>query len=357
MRREIIDETDNAANVSKALRQPDNRYQSYQGKIISDPADNAATADENLIDLSEDQKEKPEAVRRHASVDAALYQKTKFGLMDLSSSPKPSALTVRRTSSIAGASDRGEIFRRGENPERRERFKNIGPMNPASRPRQTRYNTVKIKSGAETVGDLGKKKEDIGPPVKRDSISQSIAQDAQSGVGEGLLSSAGKDAKDGVHAVQTYGTIGNLPRSPMPPMSPKSSESKTKNIEININTNGSSKKASARFGDSEDSDNTIESLRERVRISPMKRAVRSGSITENIIDAGGIKKVVISLSSSSSETDKLANGTPAESSDDADEGKENNKPDGAKSGKKKRRRRRRKGGAPGEDKPLMDGKD
>ena len=355
MNREIIDETDNAANVSKALRQPDNRYQSFQGKIITDPADNAATADENLIDLGDDQKEKPEAVRRHTSIDAALYQKAKLGSAELSSPPKPSPLTMRRTSSIAGASDRGEISRRGENPERRERFKNIGPMNPASRPRQTRYNTVKIKAGAGTVGYLGKKKEDIRPVAKRDSISQSISQEAQSGVGEGLLSSAGKDAKDGVHAVQTYGTMGNPPRSPTSPMSPKSPEPKTKNIEININTNGSSKKANARFGDDEDSDSTIGSLRERVRISPMKKDVRSGSITENIIDAGGIKKVVISLSSSSSETDKIVNGEPAETSDDEDEGKENNKPEGAKSGKKKRRRRRKKGGAPGEDKPLMDG--
>lgn len=84
--------------------------------------------------------------------------------------------------------------------------KNLGPSNLASRPRTTRYNTVKIKPGG--VGSAHKHAQESPDEPRHASPSPA----PQGGVGAGLLSSAGKDAKDGVIAVQAgYGTMGVTP--------------------------------------------------------------------------------------------------------------------------------------------------
>ena len=87
--------------------------------------------------------------------------------------------------------------------------KNLGPSNLASRPRTTRYNTVKIKPGGAGLSDAAHKQAQESRSEPR-HVSASPAP--QGGVGAGLLSSAGKDAKDGVIAVQAgYGTMGVSP--------------------------------------------------------------------------------------------------------------------------------------------------
>ena len=85
---------------------------------------------------------------------------------------------------------------------------------------------------------------------------------------------------------------------------------------------------------------------------------RSGSITENIIDAGGIKKTVLEMTSSSEDQDDggAQVGGDGHSDGNGDAGKENNKP-GESSWKKKRRRKKKPAGSKGgvnEDAPLLD---
>ena len=307
---------------------------------MTDPVNNAAEADENLIDLANDQQPTHQAVRRLTSIDGAPDSKAKASPADIASSPKATFMP-RRTSSITGISVKDGFPKRSETPEMREYLKHLGPSNLASRPRQTRYNTVKIKPGAGiAMGDMSTKK--LETSVSPRTLSMSRA--AQGGIGEGLISSAGKEAKDGVQAVQVgYGSTDGRPPTPKSPQKTKSDL-----------VNGSSKRPQHSRSGSVHSQSTVASLPDQER-RQSRRGVRSGSITENIIEAGGFRKIVLEMTSSSEENDKEAKSGNGDGSHH--NGKENHKPGAAdqeSSGKKKRRRKRKKGGASGEDTPLLE---
>ena len=307
---------------------------------MTDPVDNAARGEENLIEIDDSQQPTNQTLRRLLSTDGVPDSKPKSSSTDVASSPKTHQIP-RRTSSLAGFSDRESIAKRTETPEMRELLKHLhrGPSNLASRPRQTRYNTVKIKPGIGSVSESTTK--DPGAQDTPRTLSLSTAP--QGGVGEGLVQSAGKDAKDGVHAVQVgYGSMETPPRTPASPNKSK-----------DIPASGLSKRPEHNRQESAQSESTVGSLPEQTQSPLLKRSVRSGSITENIIEAGGFKKVVLELTSSSEENDKGTNGRVVDGSDY--DRKENNKPSDEghdKSGKKKRRRKRKK--TSGEDTPLLE---
>lgn len=181
------------------------------------------------------------------------------------------------------------------------------------------------------------------------------------GVGEGLLNSAGKDASDGVLAVQSgYGTIGpTSPKSKVPPEKSKVAQANGSPITADPETAKPPKPPSR--SSSTTSQSTIASLPNQItRSSTGRGGVRSGSITENIVEAGGIRKVVLETTSSSEDADDVANGNGVGLADT----KENNKPEEegngngneeqGKGGKKKRRRRRRKAGDSEDATPLLE---
>ena len=316
-----------------------------KGVIVTDPETNEGVGQENAIDVSEEQQ-----------VTSSAHPETKrqsLPAIPETGTPLHTANLMRRTSSIAGASERENSSKRAE------ALKRLGPSNLASRPRQTRYNTVKIKPGGGTLAD-GPIKSNQNDTGSSKHEFPSVAP--QGGVGEGLLSSAGKDAKDGVHALQTgYGTMDpfdrttpRTPRSPVKngksvPVKRGSDDEDGQSLEPGKRTRGS-RSNSAR------SQSTIGSLRTRKSQGspePKRNVARSGSITQNIVDINGIRKVVLETTSSSEDSVERTNGT-------TEDQKENGKPelDGEqKSGKKKRRRKRRKGGKNGEDAPLLEGEE
>lgn len=334
MRREIIDESDVFIDVHKATRRPTQapRNRLPKAKIVTNSVDNAADGEEDLIKLDDEQQATHPVIRRLASTDG----KSKSSAVELGTSPRTVPIP-RRTSSIAAISDKDSAAKRGDTPEMREHLKHLGPSNLASRPRQTRYNTVKIKPGAGTMASLTTKKDETAETSK----TLSIPTASQGGVGEGLLKSAGQDAKDGVHAVQVgYGSMDS------PPRTPKSLEN-SKGFTIN----GNSKGPDTGRQDSARSQSTIGSLPDRDEGRPrsplVKRSVRSGSITENIIEAGGVTKVVLEMTSSSEENDKGAEGSDHDGKDECKPNSEGQE----KSGRKKRRRKRKK---TGEDTALLE---
>ena len=237
----------------------------------------------------------------------------------------------------------------------REHLKHLGPSNLASRPRTTRYNTVKIKPGPGSLAANESAFQDQ-PETPR---TQSIA--AQGGVGAGLLGSAGKDAKDGVLAVQTgYGTI--------PTGSPPSPSKSRKDGLVTLAESRSlspQQSAEGRLKPPSDhrsraaSQDTLGSMQSGVKSPSKKRGTaRSGSITENIVDLGGIKKTVLETTSSSDDPEDGGAQVPGDDGPADDNangaGKENNKPSEG-GGKKKRRRKKKKGGGgtSSEDAPLL----
>ena len=322
-----------------------------KGELVVNLEADAADGEENLIDLESRDGEQPPshaAIKRLTTSEGRSSDETRNDPSLLSSSPKRSSIG-RRNSSAATGSDRDFRLRREQTPEMREHLKHLGPSNLASRPRQTRYNTIKIKPGGGSFSDVAKAASKNNGFAEPTPVLKMPAA-ASGGVGEGLLSSAGKDASDGVHAVQTgYGTIGTPPRHPDSPVkSMKSIQAVSQKV--------ISSSPHARSNSRPTSSGSSSSSTHRPRpFSPVKKGtVRSGSITENIIEADGIKKVVLELTSSSEEQPEQ--GVAAEGKEEAKEGKasESEGTTSTGGGKKKRRRKRKKTSKKAEEEPLIE---
>lgn len=352
--REIIDESDVFIDVHRAIRRmtPAPKYRVPKGEIVAPPEIPTVANEDNLIDLGDQQKAPPKALRRLATTDGQTL-KTNGPHPEPGNSPM-TASQLRRTSSVAGTSDREGAPKRSNPVEMREHLKHLGPSNLASRPRQTRYNTVKIKPGGGPLIENSSKSQE--PSETSGNFSMSTAP--QGGVGAGQVNSAGKDAKDGVLAIQAgYGSMES---------SPKGSKRNIHENSENEHNNKTESSPTARTSRS-NSHSTLGSLHTRnndpSKVKKSKSVARSGSITENIVEAGGFKKTVLEMTSGSSDdiedgqaaiTAANENGGQSSESGLADEAKENEA-----GGKRKRRRRKRNGGKEdgeaGEDTPLLNG--
>lgn len=241
----------------------------------------------------------------------------------------------------------------------REHLKHLGPSNLASRPKSTRYNTVKIKAAAangrpiDAAGSLpgGVIAEE---PYRDDPLFyEDHASIHQGGEGEGLLRSAGKDAKDGVQALQQgYGSFDGArdrARSPTPSLKSKGTQVNARPISAESNPNVLPLARQSTTSHSDNSSDTVGTLNSATKGAPRKKrgAARSGSITENIINSGGVRKVVLETNNDSSNEDGSNRGSsskgpsPKASSSAVDGGddEEGQKPEEVK---KKRRRPRKK---------------
>jgi metal transporter CNNM len=258
--------------------------------------------DDHLIDILED---RPQITKRITNGENRSRSKSPANAA-FGTSPKTTF--IRRSS--AGA-DGNIISVRGNANDMREHLKHLGPSNLASRPKTTRYNTVKIKQAQ------GSNRTDsrTDSNLHRDSIIEQPYEDTptspapRGGAGEGILNSAGKEASDGVQALQQgYGTLDH-----------SFSYTSNRHSQTDQQENGPAKSAKetskasgghspspvrklARINSSQSSD-TIASLNSHEN-SPTgrKRGVaRSGSITENVIEVGGVRKVVLETNTSSSD--------------------------------------------------------
>ncbi|RDW85482.1 CBS-domain-containing protein [Coleophoma crateriformis] len=295
---EIIDESDVYIDVHKAIRRmaPAPKARVPRGHIIGNP-DNATlhAPEDHLIDLTE---EHVEAMNITAKAQSNGEARSATPVTVLGTSPKTTF--VRRASSGA---DGRNVAVRGNLTDMREHLKHLGPSNLASRPKQTRYNTVKIKTGLP-----GKLDSRTNSGLHRDSIVEEPYRDEPAphgGEGEGLLKSAGKDAKDGVHALQQgYGSFGKSPTKSQ--TSEIHSSDGTREEVPDLSTSGNSRPQSPKQTEhesAEGSSDTLGSLRSRGSGSLQRKrgSARSGSITENVIDTGGVRKVVLETSTASSD--------------------------------------------------------
>ncbi|KAL9011128.1 MAG: hypothetical protein Q9173_004002 [Seirophora scorigena] len=384
--REIIDESDVYIDVHKAIRRTNLAPKTKIGKhgVVAEPESNIGDAEEDLIDLGEDNKPQHKALQRAQSHDKA--PPINGSALGFNPDARRSS-ALRRTSSIASVTKDGQP----KPVSNLDHFRNLGPSNLASRPRQTRYNTVKIKpGGGSLVENIQKANESAaqGSPLAVSTTSPA----PQGGVGTGLLSSAGKDASDGVLAVQQehgYGTIGTPPKSSngkntagsggqsaalqaRPSATIEEEEQQQQQQQQKEPHSRSKSRGSNTSAHRSDSESTIGSLRRNetrsrrgTDVSPRQKrgTARSGSITEQIVDMGGIKKVVLETTSSSEEAGGGSSGN--QNSGDALKGSSNGSGKGGEegggvplggaeegeeapkkgaSGRKKRRRKTRKGG-------------
>lgn len=308
---EIIDESDVYIDVHKAIRRMTPAPKSSRIKpnqVVEQPANGSLkAAEDSLIDLSEDRPGSLQAGgrRRNQTEVRSASPANHFGT-------SPKTTFMRRVST--GDNDRNVVAVRANMNDMREHLKHLGPSNLASRPKMTKYQSVKIKPGNVLAGNRTDSRTDSIP--HRGSIAEESGFEPyhdvpgpHGGEGEGLLRSAGQDAKDGVQALQQgYGTLSNRipnklseeagkppqydgPLSPVgQPQSPGNNLSISNFFNKNKSTDTVGSLPSQKSG-------TSPPARQ-----PKKRSTaRSGSITENLVEAGGIRKMVLETNASSEE--------------------------------------------------------
>lgn len=363
--REIIDESDVFIDVHKAIRRmtPAPKSRVPKGKIVEGPPVLNEPPQGELVDIdgeSQPPKESPKASvtpsRRRSSVEA----------------PPPRFQLRRQTTGKDSEAQTGWVTQRGTTDEIREHLKHLGPSNLASRPRHTRYQNVKIKRGNSSPTRLSQP-DFISTQATTSDGSSQTAVGFPGGIGAGVLHSAGMDARDGVHAVKLgYGTM--APTSTLdlykdaPTVSVPEPVREEQDDPSRYQQSGPTSPATSVHSGSSKS-------AERPKPGNYKHPgpARSGSITEQVIDVNGIRKVVLHTTSSSEGDEGQRSSPPSRgeppvqdsSKANAAAGDSNKASDvgesgGAAGAKRKRRRKKRAGqGAkgsedhPNEQQPLL----
>ena len=366
---EIVDESDVFVDVSKAMRRmtPAPRFRIPKGQVVED--NTVATAREpDLIDISEDNILSEEDLHR---------EKTTESLAKTKSIPQ----NRRRSSATDSNTGNFKPPARTNTAEIREHLKHLGPSNLASRPKTTRYNTVKIKPGTTTTQSNAPAPANGTPRMSAPRrISESMS-DYHGGIGEGLLSTAGKAASDGVQALKQYGSFGSPTGSPADKRSlnaHKAVQARPESLKSISDEEGrarSLQRAASRDERSSRSRSTVRSLPSNARALHSRGPARSGSITENIIDVNGVRKIVLETMSSSDSAEENNSGTKKASGSPVIQSKDNATGDGPSastrsdgdkygngdsgnaeentSSKSKRRRKKRGAAKSGENQPLL----
>ncbi|KAF2791446.1 DUF21-domain-containing protein [Melanomma pulvis-pyrius CBS 109.77] len=358
---EIIDESDVFIDVHKAIRRmaPAPRTRVPKGAVITDPS----KPSEQKLDSETTVNTEQNAANGHR----------KTSITDMPSSPKAATaatyLMRRRSSGHNGSMDRATLALplRSDDPEVLQHLKHLGPSNAATRPKQTRINTVKIKPGIPvTIPENGAR--------PRDGAVVTPSHAPQGGIGEGLLENAGREASDGVHSlVVGYGTISQnadrmswksgksgksgLKTAEEDPTSPKSAAAdESTTLIVDNKYDGSASKQRSR---SVSTIASLHSVRSRSKSPPKKRhTARSGSISENVVDVNGVKKIILETTSSSDSDQRLqraqADGLqPATSETDGKSAE--NTDNGGKKKRKKRSKKKKPTGEGSESQPLLGG--
>jgi metal transporter CNNM len=370
-------------DVHKAIRRiaPAPRTRYTKGDLIVDaPAtdDNEAEADERTALLG------PSTLSRKSSLNGA----------------RETTLMMRRRSSTSSDKNR-PLPVRSSTADLRQHLKHLGPSNVASRPKATKYTSVKIKPGVGTIPEnhvpalASARETDSHQSSTAPTVVNGGSSRPEGGEGTGVVDSAGVDAKDGAHAVaHGHGTPADqslmreedeMHSEPNSTMSPKPMTAKeasafadrhtVANLELNNEENprkeqqeqhneqengtqeshdqetpelpqkmivkgGTSQSVSDERRGSHSSHSTLGEMEDLPGVKS-RRNVRSGSITENIVDVGGMKKVVLEANSSSEGDDQK----PANDNDGANDkrGQNNGQDDAGKDSTKKKKKKKRGG--------------
>ncbi|KAK7953712.1 hypothetical protein PG996_014604 [Apiospora saccharicola] len=297
---EIIDESDVYVDVHRAIRRthPAPKARVQRKDLLNK---DVGVKDGNLIDL-EDENHRPPPNKRTSfggKNDAAV----------LSSSPRTTLLMRRSSAGHDGHIARTTVPIKANLEEMRDHFKHLGPSNPASNPRSTKVSAVKIKPG--TGGQTR-----AGSVATENNSEHHIANGDGTNERTSLLKPV-IPAKDGVQALQqTYGT------SPAPSLKLGGPTIVVDQAPAESTEGGAQTKDSQKEDDSSPTtisgDSSIGSLLQDRRA--LRRGnVRSGSITENVVEAGGIRKVVLEATATGDEAEILVVESPGHNRSQASE--------------------------------------
>ena len=195
--------------------------------------------------------------------------------------------------------------------EMREHLRHLGPSNPASNPKNTKSSTIKIKPGVVVAG--GTPSSTAAQPVNNPAESaEGIPQDDEDGDETTQLLRPQITGKDGVKALrQSYGSTVTAPEEPseaFPSIVVDTDPADTEDVGTQTTSKAGkphqtgSQPTLMRQSSGSAPHSPVSPTSERSDSQPIKTIVRSGSITENIVESrGGIRKVVLETTSSTDE--------------------------------------------------------
>jgi len=277
-----------------------------KGKVIEDPPLLLAKShEENLIGLSINTPKSPSASSgpRHSSTGISHHP------------PPPKFLLRHRNGDMDPGAPNEPITKLGAD-EIREHLKHLGPSNLASRPRQTRYQAVKIKAPGGSPTRSGYAQSDDGRRLSTEQRRTSGSFSYQGVIDTDLRSPAARDVSNGTQPLpKGYGTIfqrttqpsargdSSLLQAAKPAQStletsmrqvPEAIEEHERDLPHPLlpppyMTPNRSQPSSIHSHDQ--------------RFTRHAGPARSGSITEQIIDVNGVRKVVLQMTSSSSSSE------------------------------------------------------
>ncbi|KAK4201565.1 putative transporter [Triangularia verruculosa] len=299
---EIIDESDVYIDVHKAIRRlqpaPKARVQRRQSEDQpSRLAEHNGVAD-NSGDL----------------VQGDLLGTTSLDSPALSSSPKLATLMMRRSSS-GREGPHTTVPVRANFEDIRQHLKHLGPSNPATNPRDTRSTTVKIKPGTGLTGRSSSVAEGATEQSPLGHIQEHEDHEEEGDETTSLLNPQ-VTGKDGIQALQqTYGATSPVtvqlasPINGVPTLTletPDQADKSTAQIsaakrESPTDSVPPAGNRSISSGDSTHSSSRNDNTVAATSLVSAKPYVRSGSITENIVESRGVRKVVLETTSSNDE--------------------------------------------------------
>ncbi|KAI0998033.1 hypothetical protein K3495_g10157 [Podosphaera aphanis] len=299
---EIIDESDVYIDVHKAIRRlaPAPKARALKGQTISNNGPNMP--EPPLIDLSESNGIPPESSQNNLPPFEHSNVSVQHGT-------SPKTTFIRKGS--GSADGMAHITVRGNTFDMREHLKHLGPSNLASHPKVTRYSSVKIKSGSQQGRSTIKPDLNVLPEaIIEESYHGTIVQEslpinlkpnpASSDLHEALLiKSRGKGANSSIQAVDLgYGSIGSVNYSNQGLTFDGAKDASPLTRISNTNSHPGSDYTSAQSSTNSESNIFLQPSAIVTRSRKKRRNVLSGSITENIIEAGGIQKLVLETNSS-----------------------------------------------------------
>ena len=306
---EIIDESDVFVDVHKAIRRlapaPKQRYGralTLEPTTTNSDSDHEAKESDALLPKDSPSSRKP----------------------SLANGNGPGTTFLVRRKSSAGAERIST-----NTADLRPQLRHLGPSNAASHPRATKFTNVKIKPG---VGTIPENKQtttgvegDANAPTRPNALGRSQSADVQptsseEDEGTRLLRSAGRDASGGAAALRAgYGaTESSKPRrmsadqmsaheashlAEQKAMSPKQTSEVPNGVQRQDTLKVPDKVVVGSNAEDGDQVGDMSGPPSRQR-STSRRAARSGSITETTVDYGGMKKVVLETTSSSSDVEE-----------------------------------------------------
>jgi metal transporter CNNM len=327
---EIIDESDVFVDVHKAIRRmapaPQRRFKRDAGGL------EPSLTHDSLMNGKED-----------ASETEPLLPGTDSRKQSLSNGAPATTFLIRRKSSNA-SEPANAIPVRTNTAEMREHLRHLGPSNVASKPRATKYSSVKIKPGVGTIPENQTTTNGTNVPNTPPARSRSVDVTPDANIPP--PKSAGKEASDGAAAIRATGGYGTMGGSSPPASRPKAmlrgqsaleasqvaelkaqADAKQADGGLSVSSTtepppgidgdrsrdlkppekmvvGSTGSIEGRGqGEGEEADMVSDLAPSRQR-SQSRRQARSGSITETEVEVGGLTKVVLETTSSSSDEDE-----------------------------------------------------